>query len=395
MGPARVRATPATRPDAGRGPESRTVLARLVVDAESFAAQWGRSPAHVRTRDRLADVLTLAGFEEWLSTAPRRPTVRLVRDGADLPERRYCRATRLGATTLADVVDHAGVIAEFRRGATIVGQSLHRVMAPVADFAVALEDDITHRVQVNAYLTPRARTGLTPHRDGHHVIAVQLDGHKRWEVEKLGVVDMCPGDRLYIPAGVEHSAATTDAPSLHLTIGIHAVSKRAIVDAALRSFDELDAPLPLGFGAGDDGYEASIVAGCLDVAQRRLGAFDPTCLPLAGLAPRRRRRHTDQLRHAFAAAAVDVDSEVGRRAGTEAIMATHAETVAVSFAGRTVRLPAAAGAAVEQLMSGERIRVRDLRGLDPVSQVVVARRLVEEGLLDTTPRSGRSITRRG
>jgi ribosomal protein L16 Arg81 hydroxylase len=301
--------------------------------------------------------------------------------------------------TLADVVDHAGVIAEFREGATIVGQSLHRVMASVADFAVALEDDITHRVQVNAYLTPRAQTGLTPHRDGHHVIAVQLDGHKRWEVGDLGVVDMCPGDRLYVPAGVEHSAATTDAPSLHLTIGIHAVSRRAIVDAALRSFDELDAPLPLGFGAADDEYEASLVAACLDAAQRRLGAFDRTFLPLTDLAPRRRRRHADQLRHAFAAASVDVDSEVERRAGTEAIVATHADTVAVSFAGRTVRLPAAAGAAVEQMVTGDRTRVGDLADLDPVSQIVVARRLVEEGLLgllDTTPPgSGRSITRRG
>jgi mannose-6-phosphate isomerase-like protein (cupin superfamily) len=335
----------------------------------------------VTTSDRLHDVLTVDGFEDWLSTSPRRPTVRLVHRGANLPERLYCRPTRLGSATLADVVDHGAVVAEFRRGATIVGQSLHRVLAPVADFASALEDDITHRVQVNAYLTPRGQAGLTPHRDGHHVIAVQLQGHKRWEIEGLGAVDLRPGDRLYIPAGVEHSAATTTSPSLHLTIGIHAVTKRAIVHAALQSLDALDDPLPLGFGGADDECAASFVAEALAEVQRRLRSFDPTSLPVADLAPRRRRRGADELRHSFDAATVDVDSEVRLRAGIDAVVRADAEGVAVTFAGRTIRLPAAAGPALEQLVARDRNRVGDLADLDPVSQVVVARRLVEEGLL--------------
>ena len=111
---------------------------------------------------------------------------------------------------------------------------------------------------MNLYLTPAGAQEFRAHMDGHEVFVLQLDGPKRWEVYKpnyrlplesriadgeLGKAvlspELEPGDLLYIPRGFIHRAHTTDASSLHLTIGVQSwrwvdVLHRA-VDALRRS----------------------------------------------------------------------------------------------------------------------------------------------------------------
>ncbi len=121
---------------------------------------------------------------------------------------------------------------------------------PYARLSTNLALDLDQPVQVNAYLSPVETKGLDLHFDYHDVIVVQLAGSKRWRVwepiertrrpaksgaaiplpqfDELGtpLVDlvMHAGDCLALPRGFPHAAETVDDESVHLTIGIMALT---------------------------------------------------------------------------------------------------------------------------------------------------------------------------
>ena len=162
---------------------------------------------------------------------------------------------------MPDQVDSAKVLAEFASGATIVLQGLHRLWPPLIDFVRSMVDDLGHPVQANAYITPPGSRGFDPHYDVHDVFVLQAAGEKRWTVHDPctstrwprnrgpstatpitariadePVIDtvLSPGDALYLPRGWVHSARSLDTTSIHLTIGVSALTHldvvRAVVD---------------------------------------------------------------------------------------------------------------------------------------------------------------------
>ena len=370
-----TRRTPATRPDP---------LARLVGDPERFAAEvWGRRPHVHRGADPLPDVLTLDDVDALLASATRRPEVRLMRDGEAVDPRSWTSDVRLGGRAVPDVVDPAAVARHLDDGATVVLQSLHRTVPSVGRFAAALEARVSHPVQVNAYLTPPDSAGLAPHADGHDVLAVQLHGTKDWWVDGIGDLVLGSGDVLYLPAGTRHRAETTDRSSLHLTVGIIPVTYRAALQRLLqREAPTLDAPLPLGYAAGADGLESGL-ADALQDAMKSLADADP-----ADLAGRERRRRRPRVRHDGHVASVvgldrlGPDTVVRLREGpTPELAVEDDDRLRLDLGDRVVHLPAGARAALDRLLAGAPCRVGDLPELTPGSRLVVARRLVVEGML--------------
>ena len=72
---------------------------------------------------------------------------------------------------------------------------------------------------------------------------------------------------------------------------------------------------------------------------------------------------------------------VALRAGLRPRIAVSDDTVTIGLAGKTVSLPLAARLAVERIATGEPVTVSDLPDLDAGFAVVVARRLLREGVL--------------
>lgn len=363
----------------------RPVLARCVGDAAHFARHcWGRAPLHHHAGDDFADVLTLADVDALLTSALRRPEVRLMRAGQALDAASWCTTLRLGGRQVGDVVDPAAVGRALLDGATVVLQSLHRTVPSVGRFAAELEGEISHPVQVNAYLTPPGAAGLAAHADGHDVLAVQLHGTKGWTVDGLGELQLAAGDVLYVPAGTRHSAATQDRSSLHLTIGIIRTTYRAVLDRLLARDPDLDAPLPLGFAAADG----------VDVLEEGLGRAlahagrvlaDADVDEVAASERRRRRprvRHEGHLASIVRLDALDASTCVLVRPGPAPDLSAAEGRLRLDLGDRVLHLPSAAGPALERLLEARSpVAVGDLPDLDGPSQLVVARRLVREGLL--------------
>jgi hypothetical protein len=385
-------------------------------DVDRFLAEdWGRQarPWPGADRGAFADLLTLDDVDRAVTTAGlRRPFVRLVRDGQPVPAHTYTKGARVGGAAVADLADPGRLLAAFDGGATLVLQSMQRWWPPLARFCRDLELVLTHPIQANAYLTPAGSVGLAPHHDTHDVFVLQLHGAKQWRVAAPSVeaplarhrstaaeararpvlfdTELTPGDAMYLPRGVVHSAEAQRGASLHLTVGVLALTGhdvvRRVADAAA-DVPELRRALPPGW-ADDRASARAAVASALASLAAWVGSVDPDELAQqladtfwSDRAPllEGQLRQLEQL----PVQALDDAAVVRPRPGVVARPHLAGEQLVLTLGDRTLTLPAACEPAVTRLLAGP-ARVGELPGpLDGPSRAVLARRLVREGVLVT------------
>ena len=382
------------------GAERDSALVRCTGDPASFLRDaWGRR-ALVREGGEprgFADLLTLDDVDRILSTTSlRTPSFRLVRAGAQIPESAYTRSGTTGSKPVSGMADPARIFELFRAGATIVLQGLHRYWEPVTGFVRDLELDLGHPCQMNAYVTPPGAQGLDLHSDTHDVFVLQAFGRKSWEVhpaprepEREPIrVDLGPGDAIYMPEGTPHAASTQETLSGHLTVGVNVTRWRELLDAAWRktvSDRGLDAPLPAGWTREPEEIAAGL-AERLSAAGVALGAMDARALVEDRTAVFRSTR-ASLLRGVLADLSelerIDDRTLLERRPGAVCELLRRGEVLVVLLGDRRLEMPAWLEPAMVLVASSARVRVVDLipTVADPASRLVLARRLVREGLL--------------
>ena len=254
--------------------EPAALIAPLGFDA-FFGEHWEVRPLHIaRNDDHYYDgVLTDADLESIISSADLRyPAIQLAKNGAYLPAEAYTKNIKHGSEFFNGVPDLQQIQSEYGAGATVVLPALQRTWAPLRQLCAALEDQFSHPVHANAYLTPGDTPGFTPHYDTHEVFVLQIAGTKRWRVFEpaqplphrsqpfspvgfalpppLLELELKPGDLLYLPRGYVHAAHTSHGHSAHITIGITVytwVELIAELANAARDIAPLRAALPPGF----------------------------------------------------------------------------------------------------------------------------------------------------
>jgi bifunctional lysine-specific demethylase and histidyl-hydroxylase NO66 len=289
-------------------------------------------------------------------------------------------------------------------GATIVLQALQLQHPPLADFCRELERELGHPAQANAYYTPPSAQGFKVHHDTHDVFCLQVEGEKRWLVyapilelplkhqkytpdlgepgEPVLDVTMRPGDTLYLPRGWPHQAMTSDAASLHLTVGINVATWRDAVRAALDEAAEDEVAFRRGVDAdavAPDGLFEALAARLTPeaVSGRQRRSFVEGRRPIRGDAFEQLRALDD----------LDLDTPVARRETVIADLDVDESEARLSFEGRTLRLPTRVAAELDYLLAAEEsFTAADLPvRWDGESRLVLVRRLVREGLLRIMP----------
>jgi lysine-specific demethylase/histidyl-hydroxylase NO66 len=373
---------------APRGGENVAVddaLTRFVGDVEHFATDhWGRAPLLRRNAGPFDDLLDVAAVETLLTDLARRPTFRLIRDGSTVPVAEYTLRTRVGGDDVDDVADVDKILELVAGGATVVMQGLQRFWPPLAMCCLEVEDALGHAVQANAYLSPQDSAGLARHHDDHAVIALQVQGSKHWDIEGIGATTLDAGDVVYLPAGTTHSARTSGAMSLHITLGLLTTTYRQVVQRAVDALGgpDLDRPLPIGWTTGAAEPLAAELGELFGSFAAELTGADTTAIATAEV--RRRQRRARRRWLGRLQVAVDPDA-LGPwsivRCRRRITWRLDDDALLLDAPDRTLRMPLITEAAVAALATGELTRVGDLP-LAPDAQLVVARRLVREGVLE-------------
>ncbi|MGU3411540.1 cupin domain-containing protein [Microbacterium sp. M1A1_1b] len=392
----------------------------VAVPADDFADRyWGRQ-ALLSSADDLGstfdDLFSTQAADELLSVRGlRTPFIRMAKDGSVLSPQAFTAPGGYGAE-VGDQVSSEKVLAEFAAGSTIVLQGLHRTWPPLQEFTRRLVAELGHPAQVNAYITPASSRGFDPHYDVHDVFVLQIAGEKRWVIHEpvnelpfgdepwsdhrdavaaraagTPAIDtvLAPGDALYLPRGYLHSATALGGTTIHLTIGMPAVTRsdlaRVLVERALRS-DALRASLPLGIDLGDPEQIATEVRAAADDLVAALTTTEDPSPAVAATVGARFARSTRPepvrpLHTVEVAAALTGTDRVRWREGLPADVRTEGAQVAITLPRTTVRLPAVCSDALHALSDGTIHAVGTLPGLDEDDAVVVVRRLLREGVL--------------
>ena len=401
---------------------SRPALSRAVaVEPGKFAAAyWGKAPLLSRAGelagpDGFADLLSPAAVDELLSRRGlRTPFLRVAQQGKVLPADRFTGGGGAGAEIGDQVLDDQ-VMQLYAQGATLVLQGLHRLWPPLIDYSRRLGAELRRPLQVNAYLTPPGSQGFSTHYDTHDVFVLQVDGTKRWRLHAPVLADplekqawggradevsataqgepdldvvLAPGDALYLPRGWLHSAEALGARSLHLTIGVRALTRYAVVEEllALAAGDaRLRATLPYAMDVADpDAIEPELTE-TVEALRDWLTTVEP-----AEVAARLRARDWPSARPEPVSPLAQLDFAAGLAAGDEirvreglrwSLADDGPGHVVLRLVGRTIRFPSYCAPALRVALAGEPLPVGDLPLDDDADRLVLARRLLNEALV--------------
>jgi hypothetical protein len=270
-------------------------------------------------------------------------------------------------------------------------------------------------VQINAYITPPENQGFAPHYDVHDVFVLQIAGRKRWTLHspvvtapldnqpweqvrdevaaraaEAPVIDTVlePGDALYLPRGTIHAAKAQGETSIHLTIGVHPVSRYQLVRHLVELAQDdplLRTSLPMGVDLSDPTVLAGELADTVAALHSRLDAIAAADVARRVGVDLMRRTRPEAIGPLAQLALADslqgatrlqlrgglrLRSEVGSDGGVRLVLLD-----------RTITLPAAVADAIKVVLAGAALTPASLPGLDAGEQLTVARRLVREGVL--------------
>jgi mannose-6-phosphate isomerase-like protein (cupin superfamily) len=378
-------------------------LELLTGDAQTFVDKvWAtRVLVHEAPPDQLAHLLSLDDADHLLTeTAIRTPSVRVARDGGVLPDAEFVRTgATVAGKAVGGLVDPRKVLRLFDDGATVVLQALHRSWPPLTSFVAALEQELGHPCQVNAYLTPPGSQGFAVHEDSHDVFVFQTHGTKLWEIHhpegdrhcsehpdcRLDEVLMRPGVCMYLPTGTPHAARAQDSASLHVTLGIN---QRTWSDLLRQAVEPLLGRLGPGhLPAGSVEHPDALAAGLgarLEALADEVRRVDPAAVVTAAsdrFLTTRPSRLGRGIVSGLAARDVDADTRLRRRPGVPCVRRAHDDRLVLLLGDRSVDVPAWVGPALDELRPGRVLTPRELP-ISPQSAVVLCRRLLREGLLE-------------
>ena len=370
-----------------------SALERCVGDTAAFLdLYWGRRSQHLPASGDFRDLISVDDLDALLARSLL-PTAafRLVRDGGPIPDKSYTRPFGGRRSERLRVADPTLVWDEFYAGATIVVEGLHKYWGPLADFCRALEDDLGHPTQVNAYVTPPGSQGFSQHVDVHDVFVLQIHGEKMWEVadgvgsDKLEPAHLRAGDCLYIPTDCAHSARTSAAPSIHLTVGVLVQTWGDLATELLtlaRTDPRFSERVPVERHRDESSVDA-VGKETIQRLQEWAQDADPGAIGRAlgrRLLTSRHERHEGMLLQLLALPELTDASELERVASGRVTRSD--DGILLLLSDRELSFPFTLEDALGFVLARDRFVVADLGAyLDEAGRLALARRLIREGLL--------------
>jgi len=316
-----------------------------------------------------------------------------------------------GLQGVAGSADFQRRIAELHaRNYSVRFPDLRGLSRPLDLLARSLEQLLHQPVTVSASWS-RGGTRAPLQRDDQDLLVVQLRGTRRcyvssqpselnnpWqsapaEAAHAGpqqVVDLGPGDLMYLPRGTGHSGDSLSG-SLHVSVGFTPLTLREAVIAALDHLSDLDRGWRMSIGGRlafqlrGPGFEQLVPA--LVEASGHLATACRTPGFLASALQWRSARSIaalDALPMPSTVAAIDLDTELVQGELALCHLTARAADIDVSYPGGHLHVDRAAQPCIEYMVNTARFRVRDIPGaVGDEQRLALAERFVQVGLLAT------------
>jgi len=195
--------------------------------------------------------------------------VRLVKNGKEIPRDAYLRDSGRGAVIRTGAFER-----QLSGGATLVLNGVHELFEGIRELANDADAELGTVSWANLYAGWRTQQGFDLHWDDHDTLIVQVYGRKQWKVYGPtcdhptkgfsgsweqpkdapvweGILEA--GSLLYMPRGWWHFAVPLDEPTLHVTLGLQALTGEQVLKwlgTQLQSAPVFRANLPTGRRAG-------------------------------------------------------------------------------------------------------------------------------------------------
>jgi ribosomal protein L16 Arg81 hydroxylase len=400
-------------------PETPMTLASLLhpVDVREFLDKhWERQFLHGAAPARAAsfgELFSIRDVDRWLATARTGAPDGVVVASADGRPNDGQRKYRPGDIAVEVLYD------AFVKGSSIVINRLEDSWAPIRPLVEDLGRFFCAEVGVNVYLTPKGMRAFPLHADDHDVFVLQVDGEKTWTLHELKVTPvnpvhvtfakeiaytadwgsgrvqtpviaertLKPGDVLYVPRGMPHCARATDVTSLHLTISVTPLYwidfLKAAVEQAHVHVSGLRRALPPRFVEDQEARErmrdefAAALRAFADHA-----SFDETLdmvtrnrVRVQGFPPDGHFAQLESLHE------LTLQSVLRRRDSILCMVESPYNFSNIRFGTRHVRGPLGLRRALEFVRDTEQFAVDEIPGLEAQGKIVLATRLIREGLL--------------
>ncbi len=215
---------------------------------ETFRAEYlHKAPLHLRGRpEKFASVIDWSDINRMLAMDVwTQQTLQLHLDANRVPAGAYC----VNATNR----DHQPIMRPdpdkvqelMGHGATLLLNEVETLAPGALTLVGTIQRELGAKSSANLYYSRKERKGFDSHCDRHDVFALQIYGTKRWNLYEgqldrpiehamfqnvpqmeydrrkgkvAEVVEMNPGDLLYLPRGKFHDALTTGDLSVHLAV---------------------------------------------------------------------------------------------------------------------------------------------------------------------------------
>ena len=363
-------------------------------------------------KDYYGSLLSLKAIDDYLSRQDiEYPGLRLVKDGEELEGSTYLKDIPYGTAMFEGIVDNDNMFKFFNEGATIVVQGLDRSNKELGAFCRNLSTEIPFTFQSNTYLTPQTSRGFSAHYDTHDVLCLQISGTKKWKLYDTPVelptkqqryqsskidsskaqisleVELLPGDLLYVPRGLVHSAETTETTSLHITLGLFPQKWNDYIKylaGELHNTKLFRETLPLNLKSASYDYETMIKK----VSDLIIQEFTPAFLAKATSqyateqVQKRKSSDSSRLLDIININQVDLDTIVYRRPDIVFEFTTSNGSSEVIFYNKSVKFPIAVNEALDFVLSSNEFAPKEIPNtLDDKGKLVLVKKLIKEGLL--------------
>ncbi|GAA3075791.1 JmjC domain-containing protein [Streptosporangium carneum] len=224
--------------------------------ADRERVRWGTEHLRFAASPATASLLSFQRIDDWIRYGQvRYPQFQVNMPAGGMPPTMFTETRQYLALSMPGYPVTAAIAEQLRRGATLRFVGMEDWYPPVAELADRLTETVGASVAAYAFYTPPGDDGVGAHWDMADVFALQVEGTKRWHLwnirdgvdwqrdqtlrtgeEPDHVVELSPGDGLYIPAGTGHRAFAGAEGSLHLSLTVSTTTHRRVVATWFEAF---------------------------------------------------------------------------------------------------------------------------------------------------------------